>query len=942
MTPERWSRITELFEEASNLDAAGRKAFLAERCAGDDAMGQAVERLLAVAALPTMGGPSPAFLRSGALELKPGEPLGHYRIEARLGHGGMGVVYRGYDTKLQRNVALKVLAPEALGDPTQKRRLLQEARAASALNHPNIVTVYEIGSDQEVDFLAMEFVAGKRLDELLPAEGMAAGQLLGYAVQVAGALSQAHGAGILHRDLKPSNIMVTEDGRVKVLDFGLAKGFAAQGGDGPAAVSQALTVEGAVVGTAYYMSPEQAEGHRLDGRSDIFSFGAVLYELATGRRPFVAATQLAVLGKVVNEEPVPPGEIRPLPVGLEALILRCLRKDPGRRFQSMAELKAALADLAIESSSGRGLPVARRRRGRRWMAVAAAGVAILVLGAGWAWRAFQPAATADGGRTVKFTITPEKLGRGGDNEIDAEVSISPNGRHVTYVSGANGQLWVRDLDQEHPRPVPGATRVYQVFWSPDSQEIGYAVGRRELMRIPLTGGTPALLAKLGGNFRRASWSADGQTILYCDDLGMHTVPAKGGNATRLLAHPHIEHPSWLAFPDGRRGYLFQAVEESSGGKHGIYYRVEGEGEHHLITVSASTNPYPAYSPSGHIVYVDGTRDASAIWALPFSLKERRATGAAFPVAQRGSSPQVSRTGTLVYSDVPSNRFDLYMADRSGRKLGSVGELRPGSWTALSPDGRRLAMMLIRDNPDIFVRELERNVETRITNDEATENSGTFSPSSDGVTYATNVQRQFDLYEKPVSGGEARGLVQTRDGETGPAWSPDGRILLYAWNEAGKGSRDLLYRRRQPDGMLGEPAPFVNTASDEVDGRFSPDGGYVAYSSNVSGKYEVYLRDFPAGGRVWQVSANGGGSPRWRRDGREIFYVEGGKVLAVAVSLMGRVSLGKPEALFEKPALRQGLDVFPDGKRFLIREKIADPPLSIHIAHNWYEEFRARK
>lgn len=312
MTAERWARITEVFRAAMEKPAVERAAFLDKACSGDEPLRHNIERLLAGEAEPSLESPVPEFLESSALELSSGETLAQYRVEAKIGEGGMGAVYRGYDTRLHRKVALKVLPPERFADLDRKRRLMMEARAASALNHPNIITIYEIGSDRGVDFIAMEYVQGKRLDELIPSKGLRPVQALRYAVQVADGLAKAHSAGILHRDLKPSNIMVTEEGRVKILDFGLAKVLepADSSPDGTTATMRGVTEEGTVAGTAAYMSPEQAEGRKLDVRSDIFSFGSVLYEMVTGRRPFDADSRLALLTRIVNEEPQPPTSSR--------------------------------------------------------------------------------------------------------------------------------------------------------------------------------------------------------------------------------------------------------------------------------------------------------------------------------------------------------------------------------------------------------------------------------------------------------------------------------------------------------------------------------------------------------------------------------------------------------------------------------------------------------
>jgi serine/threonine protein kinase/Tol biopolymer transport system component len=947
MTAERWAHITGVFRAALERSGAERKAFLDEACGSDEPLRRNVERLLAGAEEPSLLSPVPEFLESGALELAPGETLAQYRVEAKIGEGGMGAVYRGFDTRLHRKVALKVLAPERFADPDRKRRLMREARSASALNHPNIVTVYEVGSDRDVDFIAMECVEGKGLDKLIPANGLGAAELLRYAVQMADGLGKAHAAGILHRDLKPSNIMVMEEGRIKILDFGLAKVLqAAAASSGVSDVTgRQLTEEGTVAGTAPYMSPEQADARPLDARSDIFSFGSMLYEMATGRRPFAADTRLALLTKIVNDDPQPPGQLAPLSPELEKLILRCLRKDPSRRYQTMADLKVALEDLETEDFHPRPgrIPI---RRVAIWAASFTALAAITYTAIRWLPRSPDAAAL----RTIKFTITPANLLRGGQGEIDAEVSVSRDGKHIAYVeSQGGGQLWIRDIDQEQARPVAGATQVYQAFWSPDNQWIGYSSGRYcglnggcDLVRIPVQGGTPAVIVKLPGAFRRACWSSDGQTILYGDTTGLYTVPTRGGSPAQVMEHTHIEHPSYLDLPGGRRAYLYQAVEPGSRG-HGIYIRAAGESRSRLITMTSSNNPYPAYSPTGHIVYVDGAEDSPSIWALPFSLSTLEANGKAFPIVQRGSSPVVSLTGTLVYSDVPSNLLQLTWVDRAGKSLSTIGEPHSQASLSLSPDGRRLAVEERGNGFDMWVYDLARGVKTRFTSDPTIETLAAWTPAGDEITYGSVRDGNVDIVSKRSSGsGEAKLLVSTPLTEAAPDWSPDARFLIYM-----AGSREikshLLYRERHGDGSLGEPVVFVKSDFNARDPRFSPDGRFVAYVSDESGRNEVYVRDFPKGAARWQISGNGGTGPRWKRDGGEIFYVEGRKLMSVGVSTRPGFVPGAPVTLFERRMFQAtGYDAAPDGKRFILLDRLeGEPPLSIHVVHNWFEEFRGQ-
>jgi hypothetical protein len=414
--------------------------------------------------------------------------------------------------------------------------------------------------------------------------------------------------------------------------------------------------------------------------------------------------------------------------------------------------------------------------------------------------------------------------------------------------------------------------------------------------------------------------------------------------TRILEHPHIEHPSFLDLPDGRRAFLYQAVDPPQAG-HGIYVQVVGETQRRLLIVSSSSNPYPAYSSSGNVVYVDGTGDSIAIWALPFSLTTLQATGKPFPVAQHGSSPQVSRTDTLVYSDVPPNRLQLMWLDRSGKILSTIGEPEPQNTPVLSPDGRKLAVQLMAGNSNIGIYDVDRGTKSRFTPDQAAKLLGAWKPSGDEILYSANPNGNFDVFSKPVNGnGEAVLRAKTPQNEIAMDWSQDQKFILYTVGPS-PAKNAMFYREQQKDGSFGEAIPFLQTPFNERGGKFSPDGRFVVYVSDESGRNEIYVRDFPKGVNKWQISNNGGLAPRWSRSG-EIFFVEQRKLMAVSVTMHPSFSAGTPAALFEKrslitPGQSPNYDVSADGRRFVIPDRLNDQPLLIHVAHNWYEEFRGR-
>jgi Tol biopolymer transport system component len=871
-----------------------------------------------------------------------GQTISHYRVHSKVGEGGMGVVYKAEDLKLGRVVALKFIAPNLVSDEQTRKRFVREAMAAASLDHPNIATVFEIDEADGSVFLAMSFVEGRALKDLIAERPLKLHDLLDIAVQTATALQAAHARGVIHRDVKPGNLMVNPQGQVKVMDFGLAQLSA------PVQNTQTVLTEvAAKIGTPAYMSPEQAQGRSTDPRTDIWSLGVVLYEMATGSLPFAGSETLAVFHAVVHQEPERLTARRAgLPIELDWIVAKCLAKDPAERYQHMADLIVDLTKVRRTIDSGvrstdaalRGQPAGSGRmvRNAALMAAAiAAAVAATLLVSG---RLRVTPEVAPPQRTVKFTFTPERLSRGSDTDIDVEVAVSPDGRHISYVESAGGQLWVRDIDQEHARPVPGAASVARAFWSPDSRFIAYAEGR-ELKRIPAQGGTPTTICRVTGNFRGGTWSRDGQTIVYADQAGLHTVAAAGGSPTRVIEHPHLEEPSVLELPDRRQAFLFQVVDRPP--HHEIQYLVSGDEQRHSIITPTSSNPYPIYSPTGHLLYVDGSGPSLGIWALPFSLEGLRATGKPFPVAQQASSPRLSLTGTLVYSDAPVDLYQLAWCDRSGKVLSTLGAPQLYTDPALSPDDRRLAVSVNDGGRDLWIYEFDRPTMTRFTFEAALARAAAWSPSGEDLVYS-RLADSFDLYSKrSIGGGEPLQLVSTAAQEFASVWSHDHRYFVY---DTGF---DIFYRERKGDGSLGEPLAFLQTTFAERTPTLSADGTYLAYVSNESGRNEIYVRPFPAGENRWRVSTNGGTGPRWRRDGRELVYIQGDQLMAVSVTTQPTLSLGTPSALFSRRyltdlTLHPQYDVTSDGKRFIVRERLAQKPLAVHVAHNWFEEFRGQK
>ena len=608
MTPERWHRIEEIYHSALEVEESRRKAFLEETCAGDEVLRHEVENLL---------GSEPSaerFIEEPALEVaakmiaheKPesliGQPLGSYQILSLLGAGGMGVVYKARDTRLNRTVAIKVLPADRVSDPERKRRFVQEARAASALNHPNIITLYDIGSESGIDFIVMEYVAGKTLDQRIPRKRMPTSEALKLAIQMADALAKAHSAGIIHRDLKPTNVMVTDDGLVKVLDFGLAKLTELVATEGTTRTQLSETEEGMIVGTLSYMSPEQAEGKKVDARSDIFSFGAVLYEMVTGMRAFVGDSNLALLTAIMREEPKPISQIvQGIPHDLEKIINRCLRKDPQKRLQVIGdariEIEECLSSLAgasrAEIAGPKPVAKALRREQVAWAVAVAFLISTIVVAMSYLRVVRDPARTI-----ISEILPPEKT------QFSFQYGrrvLSPDGRNLAFsATDENGKtmLWVRALDSPSARLLPGTEMADMPFWSEDGRALGFFADGK-LKTIEVSVGPAVVLADaprgMGG-----SWNRNG-TILFVpvQGKGVYQVAAAGGTPVSVLdldASKYLVYGTPRFLPDGRH-FLYSAAASDTAFSGTYFASLDGK-ENRLLLRRAGRTTYA--SGSAHV------------------------------------------------------------------------------------------------------------------------------------------------------------------------------------------------------------------------------------------------------------------------------------------------------------------------------------------------------
>jgi serine/threonine-protein kinase len=879
-----------------------------------------------------------------------GDTLGHYRMRDKLGAGGMGEVYRATDSRLNRDVAIKVLPEAFANDPDRMARFQREAQVLASLSHPSIASIFGLEEDGGRRALVMELVEGEDLSARLARGPIPPEEALLLALPIAEGLEAAHERGIIHRDLKPANIKLTPDGRVKILDFGLAK--ALEGSPAAAAtaaasqsptLSLAATQAGIILGTAAYMSPEQASGTVADKRADVWSFGVVLFEMLSGRRLFDGETVSHTLADVLRADidwsrlpaATPPAIVR--------LLRRCLERDVKRRLRDIGEARIAIEEHVAASGSSlaaaalapppvAGQPPARRSIALPW-AIAAAAVLVAAASLG-VWLGGAPAPNAPR-MHVDVKLTDDPLW----TELGSAVVLSPDGTRLAYVVGTESrrQLVIRPLGQLNGSVVAegtvGETAPYNPFFSPDGEWIAY-VTSTELRKVPISGGTPMTLCPVNRS-RGGTWTPD-DTIVFAagPDGGLFQIPATGGAPKPLTTldadRKEATHRWPHALPDGR-AVIFTSHTQSLGSFDDatIEALVLATGERRIVHTGGS---YARYVPSGHIVYVN----KGTLFAAPFDAGRLEVTGNPAPVVQNittadaeGSAQySFSSAGLLAYVRggplVP--RYPIAWVDRDGRTSKLLDEEGTYANPRLSPDGRRLSLTVLRDgNWDIFVYDLDRDVSTRLTFDEGADTEQIWSPDSQELIFSSSRDGADSLYRKPSDGSRAEvqaGKMSTSMWAT--SWSPDGRQVTFV---TAIPNFDVGVLTLEADE---QPEMVLNSPFGESDGAFSPDGRWLAYSSNESGQQEVYVRPYPSGGGRWQISSNGGAYPRWAGTGRELFYRSESGIMAVSIEAAGDgLRTGRARQLFSG-SFRGGVggvaiagntfadyDVTPDGQRFIM-------------------------
>ncbi len=881
-----------------------------------------------------------------------GRSISHYEVREKLGEGGMGVVYRALDTKLERDVALKFLPGHLLGDKDVRKRFEREAKAAAALHHPNICPVYAIEHVDGQSFIAMALIEGESLDKKIAEGPLKLDAALDIAQQIATGLDAAHEKGIVHRDIKPENVIVDSKSHVTVMDFGLAQ------------LTQAsrLTKADQTMGTTAYMSPEQCEGSGTDHRTDVWSLGVVLYEMVLGEKPFKGDYDKAIMYSILNEAPEPMTALRTgVPMELEVAVNKAIAKSPEERYQNTGDLVVDLKALQKRLQSGRskvvtteptalpktvGAQRAAPASRAPWVLLAGTAVIALVL-------AFVHFTEPAPERPVRrFSFTPDSLY---SQFEQARAAISPDGRWIVYTSDESPPaLWVREVDKEEPRKLAGSEGADRgAFWSPDSKFIGFGASG-QLKKIGIQGGPSIVLCDLPGSILvGGSWSPDGETIVFSSGVitpVLHEVSAAGGNSEAFLEPISIEkgasnvEPHFLPVEAVSLSLLF-AVGNST--DKDVYLWNLESGESEMLIGGAA----PVYAAPGLIIYQPQARRAG-LWALPFSLATLKVTGEAFPIAQGVGDASLSNDRTLVSVDVfgAGSKERLVWRDRTGKKTGEIG--RPQKrilYPTLSPDGRGVAVTGQENQQrEMWIHEVDRPISRRLTFEAGRHRYPSWSPDGKLVTYNRRTDGVDNLYIRSSDGrSQPESLIASPAGELASDWSPDDRRVIYSVVHAETGL-DLWVLDRQANNGKGETTPFVATQFSESTPQISPDGAYTAYCSDESGTEETYVRQFPSGAGRWQISENGGCQPRWSHDGSELYYVERSTLVAIEVTTGDEFRVGRSERLFSDPKLPGGgwsYDVSVDG-RFVMVEDVVDDDAprrkpAIHITENWYEEFRER-
>jgi eukaryotic-like serine/threonine-protein kinase len=864
------------------------------------------------------------------MALSSGLRLGPYEILAPIGAGGMGEVYKAKDTRLDRIVAIKVLPTSVSEDSKLKMRFEREARTISNLSHPNICALHDIGHQQNIDFLVMEYLEGETLANRIAKGPLPLEQVLHYGIQIADALDKAHHQKIIHRDLKPQNIMITKSG-VKLLDFGLAKWNEPKAAGSESVLTtrdHSLTSDGLVVGTLQYMAPEQLEGKEVDERADIFALGATLYEMITGEKPFSGTSQAALIASVLSYEPKPLPAVPPL---LNHIIHKCLAKNPDDRWQSAHDLSIQLKWIA-DSSSQPAVTVQKSKRTRLYERIAWI-VAVLNLALlAYFYASKRPPEILP----ISLAISPPE-----NAMFDSTIAVSTDGRRLAFVStdaAGKNQIWIRNLDSLTSRALVGTEGAEYPFWSPDGNSLGF-FAEGKLKRISLSGeGLETICAAL--NPRGGSWGKD--AIIFSANIGtaIYRVSPEGGSVSAVTTQTQSEASHrWPSFLPDNKHFLFH-VTNNKILESGVYLASLDSKENHRLVVSDSGGTYT----SGYLIYVRG----GSLWGQPFDVDRFKMIGEPFSIYEHPwYSPLITAytafsasNNIVAFRSGGVQRTQFLWFDRTGKELGGVGS--PGVYIepAFSPDEKKISLTALNPQSitsDISLLDLSRGTSTRFSFEPGFEATSIWSPDGKSIVYTS--YPAGGLFQKSSDGtGKSELLVNVDTFGVAEDWSLDGQYLIFSSLDFKTFNTDIWVKPFNGDR---KPFPYLKTEFNEGEARISPDGKWMSYTSDESGRPEIYVQSFPSPGNKIQISTTGGTTARWRKDGKELFYVSPDKkIMSVTIDTSSTFEASVPNVLFQTqiaPPIeaRNQYEVTRDGQRFLVNtplKEIATAP--IHVVVNW--------